>query len=203
MAVKPKAKVKTKPKGRTPAIPMYPGKMMGFLRIVQKVNTKPGSSGGQRYRVECTAPHPETGKICGQRITLPVFYMVRPFNPRRHCGCLARKAKPYQRERRIWTMMNYRCQNPKHTAYIHYGGAGICVCEKWHRDMGEEGFDNFLKDMGPCPTDKHSLDRIDPYGNYEPGNCRWATATEQANNQKKHWLPPSKRAEAQPTEVEE
>lgn len=83
------------------------------------------------------------------------------------------------RVNRIWRAMLSRCRNPKTINYASYGGAGISVCERWKR------FENFFVDMGHPPTEKHSLDRKDPKGNYEPNNCRWATQLEQARNTKK------------------
>lgn len=73
--------------------------------------------------------------------------------------------------------MHLRCENPKCNDFDRYGGSGITVCDRW-KDFG-----NFLEDMGERPNG-HVLDRIDSKGNYEPGNCRWGTWTESANNRR-------------------
>lgn len=101
------------------------------------------------------------------------------------CGCLFRE-KLFSRitkhggthtpEHRTWEAMKWRCLNPRNAAYKHYGGRGITICKRWHK------FENFLEDMGKKPSAKHSLDRIDNNGNYEPGNCRWVTQAVQTRN---------------------
>jgi hypothetical protein len=83
--------------------------------------------------------------------------------------------KSYGKTYRIWANMKHRCTCDTHMFYRFYGGAGITVCERW------QAFENFYADMGECPV-KHSLDRIDNKGNYEPINCRWATSVQQARN---------------------
>jgi hypothetical protein len=77
--------------------------------------------------------------------------------------------------------MKHRCSNPNHQRWESYGGRGIKVCDRW---LGEDGFKNFLEDMGERPEGT-TLDRINNDGNYEPTNCRWATISEQNKNRRK------------------
>lgn len=87
------------------------------------------------------------------------------------------KVAVWGNEKRIWAGLISRCENPKNHAYKWYGGRGIRVCVRW-----KESFEAFLADMGPRPSKKHSVDRIDNDKGYSPGNCRWATTAEQHRN---------------------
>lgn len=80
-------------------------------------------------------------------------------------------------EYRTWSRMLTRCTNPNDAAYHRYGGRGIVVCSRW-----ATSYEAFLSDMGRRPTPFHSIDRINNDGNYEPGNCRWATKRQQLTN---------------------
>jgi hypothetical protein len=106
------------------------------------------------------------------------------------CGCLSSETTAQRNtihgdarrgritpEWRAWTKMKERCFDSNCEMFPFYGGRGITVCDRW---IG--GFENFLSDMGRKPSRLHSLDRIDGDGNYEPGNCRWATTTTQVRN---------------------
>ncbi|WP_270851305.1 hypothetical protein [Clostridium tertium] len=80
----------------------------------------------------------------------------------------------------IWVMMRQRCYNTNNKDFYNYGAVGIKVCDSWLRDC--TAFINWAMENGYNET--LTLDRIDPYGNYEPNNCRWATIEQQANNKK-------------------
>lgn len=110
----------------------------------------------------------------------------------RSCGCLfdetlrdrntkhghsprGRRHPLYQ----IWAGMIARCENAKHISWPYYGARGIRVCDRWRND-----FDAFLADVGPRPSPHHSIDRINPGGDYEPSNVRWATGHQQRVNRR-------------------
>lgn len=111
------------------------------------------------------------------------------------CGCVGRKKASermarislkhghakrgkHSSEYRSFMSMHGRCKYDCVNSFEHYGGRGIQVCDRW------SSFENFLVDMGPKPSPRHSIDRINPDRGYEPGNCRWATAREQRQNRR-------------------
>lgn len=114
----------------------------------------------------------------------------------RSCGCLRRdataqrftkhgatKGRKWSPEFSAWQGMLGRCSDHSKN-FLWYGARGISVCPRW-----QESFENFLADMGERPSSRHSLDRINNDGNYEPSNCRWATTVEQGNNRgNNHYL---------------
>jgi hypothetical protein len=104
------------------------------------------------------------------------------------CGCLGKETtsarsrkhgKTGTTEYRIWQSMKWRCLNPNYKPYPNYGGRGITVCDRWR-----DSFEAFLADVGPRPSPKHTLDRIDNDGDYEPGNVAWRTRKEQNQNRR-------------------
>ena len=102
----------------------------------------------------------------------------REHSARRHTTHGLSKTADYRR----WQHMIQRCYDPNTKQFKDYGGRGIAVCDRWR---GVSGFLNYLSDIGPRPSARHSVDRIDNEGHYEPGNCRWATQKEQVRNQRK------------------
>lgn len=153
------------------------GERYGRLSVVAALGSN--AKGRREWRCKCD---------CGNDYVATSGMLLNSRSAMKSCGC-------YKRERiaaigrshathgmegtpeyKAWTGLRKRCADPKNPSYPHYGGRGISVCERWQK------FENFFSDMGYRPSPKHSIDRKDVNGNYEPGNCRWATAEEQAKN---------------------
>jgi hypothetical protein len=106
--------------------------------------------------------------------------------PTKSCGCVKAKniinsnlshGMSYTREHKCWAHMKARCYDKNDIRYYCYGAKGLKVCPEWLHS-----FEQFMIDMGPLPSPKHSVERIDNDKDYTPSNCKWATYTEQANN---------------------
>lgn len=157
------------------------GDKYGRLTVIREVSPKVSSGNIQRC-VECSC---ECGVVKEYRI-----YALRNGNTR-SCGCLSKEVSGLglrthglsrTTEYGIWQGILQRCFNEDSDNYRHYGGRGITVCDRW------KSFANFYEDMGPRPSLKHSIDRKDNNGNYEPSNCRWATPKEQGRNRRISYL---------------
>ncbi len=155
------------------------GAVIGRLTVVSNTETKPGH-GQSLLRVRCE---------CGTEKTVTAAN-VRA-GKTTSCGCLTREravvaltthgqatAGAATPEYKTWCKMISRCTNPSTKDAPRYGGRGITVCDRWRHD-----FAAFFADMGPKPGPGYSIDRFpNSNGNYEPGNCRWATAKQQSLN---------------------
>jgi len=115
---------------------------------------------------------------CGNRKSMWAGNAKNPRN--KGCGCSrkgqVRHGMTGTRTHRIWIGMLSRC-HPVY-GFARYGKVGIRVCDRW------AVFENFVEDMGLCPSETHTIDRLNPEGHYQPGNCRWATRKEQCENRR-------------------
>ena len=153
------------------------GEKAGFLTVIAELPK--GTRYQRRYLVRCD---------CGTEKAV-MGYDLRP-GKTVSCGCHRRAAAVISGHRnrrhgdhrtaeyRCWAGMKKRCNNPNDSSFTNYGGRGVTVCDRWM------SYENFLADMGRKPSATHSIDRREVNGNYEPGNCRWATPLEQALNKR-------------------
>jgi len=151
----------------------------GMLRVVGRVIKQKSSA--TYWVCKCD---------CGRKKTVNGAYLKS--GKTTNCGCVKGQELKFKKhgmaetsEYSTWCNMINRCYNEKTTSFKYYGALGVAVCEKWRKS-----FKSFIKDMGKKPSPEHSIDRYpNTKGNYEPGNCRWATRKEQNQNKRKSiWL---------------
>jgi hypothetical protein len=162
------------------ALSQLAGKRFGNLLVLSRAPdhlSPPGTRRRVRWHCQCDCGHPTIAwsehLISGRRVSCGC-------NKITHAKTLNKKhGLTGSREWNSWRGMKERCQNPNHIRYDLYGAHGVKICDRWR-----DSFKNFLADMGTRPP-RTSLDRINPYGDYEPSNCRWATHREQRLNRRR------------------
>lgn len=151
------------------------GTKKGYKTILREI--KPKISNGKCYRmIEVLC---DCGNIQSYRLSTfkKILFNLNSCN----CHLQTDRRKNKEPEFHIYNGIIQRCTQPKNKHYNSYGGRGIMIHHSW---LGFNGYDNFLKDMGPRPSPSHSVDRIDVNGNYEPSNCRWTLHDVQSKNRR-------------------
>jgi len=152
--------------------------MLTILEII------PGSYPYGMKKVSGGHKHKRVRALCECGVERVLYYDSVRWHKTKSCGCLRNRigqthGMHKSAEYRSWDGMKRRCYNKNSKDYKYYGPRGIIVCDRWINN-----FEAFFEDMGLKPSAKHSIDRINNDGNYEPGNCRWATAQQQSINRR-------------------
>jgi len=150
---------------------VYPGAKIGSL-VVESVVLEQ-TKYGEKWFAYCRQHNGVAKRFDVQNLSRGLTRGIG--SPRKELGGLTRE---HSRTYNSYQHMKQRCCNATHPKFDNYGGRGISVCDRWM-----ESFEAFLDDMGDRPEGT-SLERIDGNGNYEPGNCKWATDIEQNNNKR-------------------
>lgn len=153
------------------------GQKFGRVAVIDRA---PNQSGRVMWNCRCD---------CGHEVVVRGSALTSGNS--KSCGCLVaesmaatgRKNGTHNLSRtpeyHSWKAMSARCYDPNNNRFRYYGARGVTVCQRWR-----DSFEAFLSDMGPKPSPRHSIDRKETNGRYEPDNCRWATPSEQSKNRR-------------------
>lgn len=164
---------------------LHAGHRVSRWTLLYPVPAAISRSGSKRSRWRCRCVCGTEKDVLSQNLALA---LRSDHGGSRSCGCLANERSSRHGHARqndvspeyaAWIAAKKRCTNPRNASYATYGGRGIRMCVRWSEDFGA-----FLCDMGPKPDPAYSLDRVDPDGDYEPGNCRWVPVQVQSRNKR-------------------